>query len=81
MTPKITAAIVESNHRLIVEFENGDRGILDMTPFLDFGVFQALQDPARFSQVRVAFRTIEWPGGIDLDPGFVHSKCQLEIAA
>ena len=81
MTPKITAVKVESGHRLAVDFENGERGILDMTPFLDFGVFRALQDSACFAQAGVAFGTIEWPGGIDLDPAFVHEKCKMQVTA
>ena len=28
-------------------------------------------------QVHVAFDTIEWPGGIDLDPEFVRKHCVL----
>ena len=27
-------------------------------------------------RVRVAFDTIEWDAGVDLDPEFVYTKCQ-----
>jgi len=48
-----------------------------MRPFLDFGVFRNLKDEAIFRQVSVSFDTIEWPGGIDLDPEFVYRRCEL----
>jgi hypothetical protein len=31
-------------------------------------VFQPLQDPAFFAQVRVDYGTVVWPNGVDLDP-------------
>ena len=50
-----------------------------MKPFLDFGVFQDLKDQTIFQQVRISFDTIEWPGGIDLDPEFVYQHCELKV--
>ena len=51
---------------------------LAASPFrgLDFGVFQAIRDYDRFKRVRVAFDTIQWDGGLDLDPEFVYAKCK-----
>jgi hypothetical protein len=46
-----------------------------MKLYLDFGVFQRLRNPEVFNQVRVAFGTIEWLSGGDLDPEFVYQKC------
>jgi hypothetical protein len=51
-------------------------GELDMTPYLDFGVFTRLKNKDNFVQVRVAFDTIEWPCGVDLDPEFVYQKTE-----
>jgi hypothetical protein len=66
---------------LNVTFENGDEGVLDMRPYLDFGVFQRIKDYERFRRVRVAFDTIEWDGGVDLDPEFVYAHCQMTTRA
>ncbi len=81
MTPEICAIEVRADYRLLVQFENGNRGELDMTPYLDFGVFRNLKDESLFGQATVAFGTVEWPGGIDLDPAFVYDKCQMEEVA
>ena len=38
------------------------------------GVVDVHSDPKRFAEVRVeeGFGTIEWPGGLDLDPDVLH---------
>lgn len=77
MYPSVTKVIPNKDFTLHLTFDNGEDGILDMKPHLDFGVFQGLKEYARFQQVRVSFDTIEWEGGIDLDPEFVYSKCKV----
>ena len=76
MYPSVNKVLPLENYTLIVEFDNGETGKLDMKPFLEFGVFRRLKDYAAFARVRVAFDTIEWDSGIDLDPEFVYAKCQ-----
>lgn len=76
MYPAVKEVIPKENYLLSVTFDNGERGILDMKPFLDFGVFQNLKNQREFSRVRVAFDTIEWESGADLDPEFVYKKCK-----
>ena len=77
MYPSVTDVTPIEDHRLHIAFDTGERGILDMRPFLDFGVFRDLKDANAFRRVRVSFDTIEWPGGIDLDPEFVYRNCEL----
>ena len=76
MYPSVNKVLPVENFTLIIEFDNGERGELDIKPFLDFGVFQRLKDRNAFMRVRVEFDTIEWDSGVDLDPEFVYSKCQ-----
>ncbi len=76
MYPAIKKVIPKENYMLSVTFDNGEHGILDMKPFLDFGIFQSLKDQSEFNRVRVAFDTIEWESGADLDPAFVYQKCK-----
>ncbi len=47
---------------------------MDIKPFLNFGVFQRLKDRKAFMNVRVAFDTVGWDAGVDLDPEFVYNK-------
>jgi hypothetical protein len=75
MYPSVKSVVAGEDYLLFVVFDNGENGTLDMKGFLDFGVFQRLKDYAAFRRVRVAFDTIEWASGIDLDPEFVYAKC------
>ena len=74
MYPAVVKAVPNPDFTLLLGFDNGEEGILDIKPYLDFGVFSRLKDPALFNQVRVAFDTVEWECGVDLDPEFVYSK-------
>ncbi len=76
MYPAIKEVSPKENYLLSVTFDNGEHGILDMKPFLDFGIFQRLKNQNAFNRVRVAFDTIEWESGADLDPAFVYEKCK-----
>ena len=66
MNPHITRATPQADHRLLLEFANGETRLFDLTPYLDKGVFRALQDSAEFEKVSVVDGSIEWPGEIDL---------------
>ena len=77
--PRVIRVSSVENHMLELEFDNGEMGRLDMKPYLDFGIFQRLRDPQAFARVKVAFDTVEWACGPDLDPEFVYSKCQKVV--
>jgi hypothetical protein len=62
---------------LSVVFKDGSEGVLDMKPYLDFGVFKRIRSFDQFRRVRVAFDTVEWECGADLDPEFVHAKSRV----
>ena len=81
MYPAVTNVVPTENFTLAVTFDNGEEGVLDMRPHLGFGVFQKIADYEHFSRVRVAFDTIEWDNGADLDPEFVYAKCRMSTQA
>ena len=66
MNPHVTLATPQAEHRLLLEFDNGETRLFDLTPWLDKGVFRALRDSPEFAQVRVVDGSVEWPGEIDL---------------
>lgn len=66
MNPHVIHLTPQADHRLLLEFDNGETRIFDLTPYLDKGVFRALRDGAEFAQARVVDGSIEWPGEIDL---------------
>lgn len=76
MYPSVKEVTAGSDYMLSVVFDNGEHGVLDMKEFLDFGVFQRIRNQDAFKRVRVAFDTIEWDCGVDLDPEFVYARCK-----
>lgn len=80
MYPSMKKVTPKDDYLLSIDFDNGEIGLLDMKPYLDFGVFKRLKDHNLFNSVRVSFDTLEWDSGIDLDPEFVYSKSQLKTA-
>ena len=76
MYPSVKQVIPRDDYTLSLVFENDEEGILDMKPMLDFGVFQRIKDLDNFKRVRVAFDTIEWACGVDLDPEYIYAKCR-----
>ena len=72
----IKTVVANDDFTRSVTFDNDEEGVLDMKPHLGFGVFQSISDIATFRSVRVSFDTIEWDGGVDLDPEFVYAQCR-----
>jgi len=81
MYRSVVRVVPHEDFTLSVVFDNGEEGVLDMKPYLDFGVFQRLREYPQFSRVQVVFDTIEWDCAVDLDPEFVYAKCRSSTIA
>ena len=75
MYPSVKEVVPGDNYELTILFYNGENGVLDMKPILDFGIFQRIKDYEAFKRVQVSFDTIEWDCGVDLDPEYVYARC------
>ena len=64
----VTAVRPLENYKLELMFENAEKRVFDVAPYLDTGVFTKLKDKAVFARVKISLDSIEWPEGIDLDP-------------
>ncbi len=61
MNPSVISVEARDDFKLYIAFENGEKKIFDVTPFLDKGVFTELKNVNYFKQARVSFGSIEWP--------------------
>ena len=59
MYPSVKTVVPGDNYVLSILFDNGEKGLLDMKPILDFGIFQRIKDYEAFKRVQVSFDTIE----------------------
>ncbi len=63
-----------SEYQLLLTFENGEKKIFDMKPYLDKGIYKELKDESKFKTVRISFDSIEWCNKADIDPEFLYEK-------
>jgi len=83
MNPYVKSVRPLDDYQLEVEFENGERRLFDMKPYLQRGVFVRLQSRAAFQAARVVVGSVEWPGEVDLsyDTLYLESRPITEDAA
>lgn len=81
--PRITAATPLHDRWIRLRFSDGVVQEVDLAPVLADGqLFAAIRDDDNvFKQVRVNEEsgTIEWPGGIDLDPDVLYGSFEPEV--
>ncbi len=69
------------DYQLELTFENNERRVFDVKPYLEKGIFAELTDRKIFESVRVSFDTIEWENGADLDPELLYEESVSKDAA
>ncbi len=65
---KVISVKANQDYTLEIEFDNGEKRIFDVSPFLDKGIFKELKNLTYFKRVRVTFGAVEWPNGQDFSP-------------
>ena len=66
MNPYVKSVQTQDNYCLLLTFENGEKRIFDLQPYLNKGVFARLKNVALFKTARVVSGSVEWHGEIDL---------------
>jgi hypothetical protein len=56
------------DNTLILVFENNEKRLFDMRPYLDEKPFTKLKNLPLFMKAKVAYGTVAWPGNIDIAP-------------
>jgi hypothetical protein len=63
-------------YRLLIQFEDGVEGIIELDKIVRLeGIFAPIQDPSEFGKVRVhpELGVLCWPNGADLDSDVLHA--------
>lgn len=68
MNPRVKDVKPNPNHTITLTFTNGEVKVFDVNPFLDKGIFKALQDMAYFNSVKPFLGSIQWQDGQDFCP-------------
>ena len=64
------------DYKIYVEIEDGRKGIFDVSPYLNHGVFKELKDLNYFNQVGISFGAVTWPHEQDIAPETLIDKLQ-----
>ena len=59
-------------YRLSLQFNNGERKIVDLTNSLNGLVFAPLKDIDYFKNFSIRFNTVEWANGADFAPEYLY---------
>lgn len=62
------------DYTLILEFENGEKRVFDMTPLMDKKPFVQLKGSPLFTKAFVDYGTVVWPGNIDIAPETLYDR-------
>ena len=68
MNPRVKDVKPNPDHTLTLVFDNGERKVFDVKPYLDKGIFKELKNLKIFNAVRPFLGSIEWPNGQDFCP-------------
>jgi len=68
MNPRVKSVSATDDYQLEIVFNNGEHGLYDCTPLLDFGVFMELKDQNYFKQAKACDGTVAWPHEQDICP-------------
>lgn len=72
---KIISAKALPDYRLELQFDNGESGVVDLSPFVGHGVFVAWETPGLFEEVTVTGEgAVEWPSEIDMCPDALYLR-------
>ncbi len=78
-SPMVTEVIPKQDNSLVVTFDTGETGLLDMNSWMRTGTFDEITTYDDFAAVRVANGTVEWDCGITMDPHYVYGRTRRTI--
>jgi hypothetical protein len=73
MTPLIKTVEPLENYKLLIEYQNSEKKIFDVSAYLGNGIFKELLDWRMFKTVKVMFDSVEWQNGADIDPETIYN--------
>lgn len=73
---RIKAVQALDDYQILVTYDNNEKRIKDMKPYLEKGVFQKLKNKEFFKTVKIAYGTVTWGNDIDLCADSIYETSQ-----
>ena len=80
MNPRVTTVVPRESYQLEITFTNGEVGLYDCSPLLNFGVLKELRDLSYFKRVREMGGTVVWPHKQDICPDTLYEDSRKLVA-
>lgn len=74
LRPKAIAVKPQPDYMLLVDFDNGERRLFDVKPYLAGSWFGKLKDPSIFNSIHIGGLSVEWADGQDISPDDLYYK-------
>ncbi len=68
MNPRVKSVEPIKDYLLEIVFNNDEKKVFDLKPYLDFGLFSELKDLALFQTAKAELGTVIWNNGLDICP-------------
>ncbi|MCX6157037.1 MAG: DUF2442 domain-containing protein [Ignavibacteriota bacterium] len=74
MNPRVKYVKPLESYKLELEFDNGEKKLFDVSPFLKIGKFSELKNDNMFKSVVSYLGSIQWSNGLDLCPDTLYEN-------
>ena len=74
----VVSVQVQPGYVLLLEFENGERRIFDMSPYMNKMPFCKLKNASLFNCASIGYGTVVWPGNIDISPETLYDLSRVQ---
>jgi hypothetical protein len=78
---RVVEAKLVKDFTLFMRFNDGAKGIVNLSAELEGPIFKPLQDPEYFSRFHLHpdLHTVVWPNGADFAPEFLYELLQVPV--
>lgn len=70
----VVSVKVQPDYRLLLEFENGEWRMSDMSPYIDKKPFNRLKNASMFHRAHIDYDTVVWSNMIDISPETLYDR-------
>ncbi len=77
MNPRIKEVYPNDDYTLSILFDNNEKRIFDVKPYLDKGIFNQLKDRRIFNSVKPFLGSIQWVNGLDFCPDTLYLESKI----
>jgi hypothetical protein len=80
MNPRLSSVQYEHPYKLLLTFTNREVKEFDFSSYLQYPVYEVLEDEALCSKARVLNGTVVWDNDVDFDPDTLYLDSKTHVS-